>query len=49
MLKERIASISAVAVILIERYFAYLDHKATMKASALSYSTLLEMATRMCQ
>jgi len=41
-MKERVASLSAVAVMLVERYLAYLDHRLETKASAAAYKALLK-------
>ena len=48
-MRERIAGLSAMAAMIVERLFAHLDSKATYAASAESYRALLEVVTIACQ
>ena len=48
-MRERIAGLSAMALLMVERYFAHLDAKAAAKASVASYRALLEVVSAACQ
>ena len=42
MMRERIAGLAAMALLMVERYIAHLDHKVETKAAAQAYKALLK-------